>query len=654
MESNKYETELLQLESTYEQAMATDISALKSAIAGASEFSVIAAGSGGSFTVASMLCNLHETYTGNVSRSSTPLEVICNPTLAASSPIFIISAEGKNPDIVEALQRARLHSARAVHVITNRKKCLLVDRAQQLRDIHVHTYEVKKKDGYLATNSLLLDATLIARAYSELNKTESDLSSTFSDLRVGKNTIADWVKDADSFATEAVERGALTVSYSPLLKPIADDLESKLSESALMHSQLADLRSYAHGRHLWLASRPDECSILALTEPSIGNLWSHMKAIIPSSIPTLSMELDGARPTDLIAGLVAQMYLVSTFGRISKRDVGGPDVPQFGRDLYYLDINKIIPKPVEVTDSAAQSKYKILGAKWPSHPNRQSMRRAKRRFVEKIQSQSFKAIVFDYDGTLSTSRESDQPPTHEVLQHIEKLVQSGILVGIASGRGGSIQSILSHNLTDSALNGVYLGLYNGGYTRSAAIEPSISNKKSEFLSHVTRIVTRLKTLGVPIQSHKTTHPYQVSIRFRNGQEIDDMWFVIADALRQAGLDPASMVKSKHSIDVLEVGVTKSRLIAHIIEDQNMDPYEILTVGDQGAWPGNDSALLEHKYSLSVDSPSRRLDRGWKLAPYSQRDVDATLWYLDRLKIDNNGSFSVDLMAESTMSEVTNA
>lgn len=107
----EYDVELGQLESTYERALKADVSALKRAIAGASESSIIGVGSGGSFTVATLLSNLHEAYTGRVSRAATPLEIICNPTLAASSPVFFISAEGKNPDIVEALDRARLRDA---------------------------------------------------------------------------------------------------------------------------------------------------------------------------------------------------------------------------------------------------------------------------------------------------------------------------------------------------------------------------------------------------------------------------------------------------------------------------------------------------------------------------------------------------------------
>ena len=111
-ETNHYERELGLFNETYDLAMEADITSLKDAIAGVSEASIIGVGSGGSYTVASLLCNLHESYTGHVSRPSTPLEIICNPTLAVESPVFLISAEGKNPDISEALIRARKNSAR--------------------------------------------------------------------------------------------------------------------------------------------------------------------------------------------------------------------------------------------------------------------------------------------------------------------------------------------------------------------------------------------------------------------------------------------------------------------------------------------------------------------------------------------------------------
>src|SRR5207245_9421962 len=140
-----YENELSKLDQTYAAAFKTDIQRIKTAIAGASESSIVGVGSGGSFTTASLLCNLHETYTGRVSRPSTPLEIICNPTLAASSPVFLVSAEGKNPDIIEALQRARRHSARPVHVITNRQRSPLTECAEKLTDVSMHVFELTEK-----------------------------------------------------------------------------------------------------------------------------------------------------------------------------------------------------------------------------------------------------------------------------------------------------------------------------------------------------------------------------------------------------------------------------------------------------------------------------------------------------------------------------
>ena len=110
--------------------------------------------------------------------------------------------------------------------------------AKKLTDVSTHLFELVDKDGYLATNSLLLDAVLIARVYAELNQSKDSLPVDLAGLLIGDSTIDQWVEQAQPFVGEAVARGAMTVVYSPLLRPIAADLESKLSESALLHVQL--------------------------------------------------------------------------------------------------------------------------------------------------------------------------------------------------------------------------------------------------------------------------------------------------------------------------------------------------------------------------------------------------------------------------------
>ena len=270
------------------------------------------------------------------------------------------------------------------------------------------------------------------------------------------------------------------------------------------------------------------------------------------------------------------------------------------------------------------------------------MRRSREEFHTAIGKQTFRAIVFDYDGTLCSSQRHDNPPPETVVAQLRKLVEAGVYIGIASGRGGSIQEVLRESFPKNCWPKVHLGLYNAGCIVDLATDPSESRRTSEFLSHVTRIVRRLKALGVPIEKIRTTHPYQVSVRFQEGVQTESNWLVIADAMRQAGLDLDSVVRSKHSVDVLGEGVNKSHLVAHLIQKFRIDPYEILTMGDQGAWPGNDSSLLEHRFSLSVDLPSRRLDRGWNLAPAHKRDVDATLWYLQCVRQMGGGRFKLRL------------
>jgi HAD superfamily hydrolase (TIGR01484 family) len=637
-----YEDELSKLASTVDLAGGTNILGLKSAIEGASEASLIAVGSGGSFTVASLLCSLHEAYTGRVSRAVTPLELICNPTLASTSPIFIISAEGKNPDILEALQRARQHSSRTVHVVTNRSQSPLMDRVCELNDVTPHVFSLVEKDGYLATNSLVFDASLIARAYGELDRQGLQIHFRVDDLEFDGLPLHKWVESSASFVKEVASRRSLIIVFSPHLRPIAEDLESKFSEAALLFCQLADFRSFAHGRHLWLTERPEDSALLVLTEPAVSQLWNDMRPQLPKDVPSFRLPLPGADPKDLIAGLIAGMHLVSAVANASKRNIARPIVSDFGRKLYYADLAALIPPPPEDGLRGEHSKYEVLGAHWPSPRSSGKIRRALQATEEQFSSQRFRAIVFDYDGTLCSSNNLDLPPPPQIVSQLERLTEAGIVVGIASGRGGSISDHLQTALDAKLWPLVRLGLYNGGWIGKIGEVPEKADNLSEFLIHAKRLVANLQSHGVPISLIRPTAPHQLSIRFRSGVSTENMWFVIVDAFKQAGLDVGTIVRSKHSIDVLSRDVSKSHLVASIVREESIDPYQVVTMGDLGAWPGNDASLLQHQFSLSVDLPSRRIDRGWKLAPRHRRDVDATLWYLDRLIIENDGCFYFDL------------
>lgn len=641
-----YEVELEQLQASLDKALASAIEPLKQAISGASQASIIAVGSGGSFTVASLLCSLHEAYTGRVSRPITPLELICNPTLASTSPIFIFSAEGKNPDILEALQRARQYSSRAVHVITNRQDSPLMDLVRSMNDVTPHVFDLAQKDGYLATNSLALSASLIARAFGELDEDGAPDFFRIADIRFDQLSLFEWLNSAAEFANEAVTRSSVIIVFSPRLRPIAEDLESRFAESALLFIQLADFRSFAHGRHLWLTERSKDTALLVITEPSVGGLWQDMRAQVPDEVATFEMPLNGSTPADLIAGLLGGMHLVSKVANAAGKNIAKPTISDLGRKLYYAKLGELVPPPEEEEIRGEHSKYEVLGARWPSRRSSGKIRRARLEAETSLESQKFRAVVFDYDGTLCSSNAVDTPPTEEICAHIRRLAEAGVMIGIASGRGGSIAERFEVIFEKAIWPKIRLGLYNGGWIGELGHRPPTQSGLNDFLIHAKRVVTGLKSSGVPIHVIRENPPYQLSVRFQNGVSTQDMWFVVADAMKQSGLETGTILRSKHSVDILASGVSKSHVVANIVQRDRIDPYEIITMGDLGAWPGNDASLLQHRFSLSVDLPSRRLDRGWKLAPRFKRDVDATLWYLNRMQTFGDGSFMLSLSGEA--------
>jgi hypothetical protein len=328
--------------------------------------------------------------------------------------------------------------------------------------------------------------------------------------------------------------------------------------------------------------------------------------------------------------------------RARRKDPGRPEVPTYGREIHYANLRDVIPLPPLAGPAEEQSKYEVLGAHWPSRRDHGTMRRAARAFADTLSMRSAsRPWCSTTTGPCAARRARTdrlRPASWSILCGCAR---AGIVVGIASGRGGSIQSCLQEVLPPDVLPKIRLACTTAAGSQGRCAAES-AGQTSEFLSHVTRIVVRLKSLGVPILAHRTTPPYQVSVRFREGLATDGMWFVIADALAPGWPRPvdhgSQQALGRHPREGREqVGArlrTSSRTTRLI-------PYEILTMGDQGAWPGNDAALLEHRYSLSVDMPSRRLDRAWKLAPAEKRDVDATLWYLERMVLEGGGAFRLD-------------
>ena len=104
-------------------------------------------------------------------------------------------------------------------------------------------------------------------------------------------------------------------------------------------------------------------------------------------------------------------------------------------------------------------------------------------------------------------------------------------------------------------------------------------------------------------------------------------------VREWDLPGVTVIRSSHSIDVLAPEISKRTLVRQVRElVGEAGTTAVLCIGDRGRWPGNDFALLQEPYSLSVDEVSPDPNTGWNLAPAGHRGVQGTLDYLAAMQM----------------------
>jgi hypothetical protein len=125
---------------------------------------------------------------------------------------------------------------------------------------------------------------------------------------------------------------------------------------------------------------------------------------------------------------------------VANRNIAKPTISPLGRSLYYANLQSLIPPPLEDNLRGETSKYEVLGAHWPSSRNSGKIRRALEAAELAFETQTFRSIVFDYDGTLCSSNDSDRPPSPQIVAHILQLLEANIVIGIASGPAAQLPS----------------------------------------------------------------------------------------------------------------------------------------------------------------------------------------------------------------------
>ncbi len=597
---------------------------------------LLAVGSGGSFTTAAVAASLFRTASSNLAFAVTPQELSAQRSAIRQASVLIATASGSNPDAIGVLKTASVNDARVVVSLCTKINSKLSIEAAKHSNVFVEEFPIPSQgDGFLAVNSLWASSVLLTRAFQQASGLKLRISkklATVAGVTKWNSLIAKVAKDSE----DIWQRKTTIVLYGPTSYAAAVDVESKLTEAALQNVALADYRHFAHGRHHWIAKHSGQTSVIAFVEDDERKLADRTLSEIPDDVPVFRIDLT-SDALGMLKGLSYAFSLTAAAGESVSIDPGRPGVPSFGRKIYRLNAyGNLAPKQVQPPTRetiAIERKARCSIQHLERRGTLKSWLTAYQGFIENLQAAKFSAVVFDYDGTLCSSAERRSDLRPEVTDAITNLLESGMAIGIATGRGKSVRESFQNSLPKRFRDQILVGYYNGGQIAplSNSAMPDGTPKVSPELSGVWSELNSDKRLQQIACLEGRLR--QITVETKNSQDVEECWELIQHATASLFPGQVKAVRSSHSFDVVPVDVSKVDVMDAINKEYNGD---VLAIGDMGLWPGNDSELLRNDFSLSVDEVSSDRNSCWNLASPGLSGVEATLEYLSRLKISKTG------------------
>lgn len=626
-----YQSELAKLSSTTEWATSVEVKDLAASLFKAPDLPLVLVGSGGSLAACQYGAELYERSTGTIAKAMTPLEYI--ESSRTRGTVLIVSAAGRNPDILDAFRTALLTEAAKVIVICGRSEGPLVSVARRHPQVKLHVFPLPSgKDGFLATNSLLAFYIILYRALC-LHPEDSPAQESFAAIL--KSAFApEKALEIEQVCAPLWNREHLIALYGPSLLSVGMDLESRFTEAALGTIQLADYRNFAHGRHYWLAKRGGNSAVLAFVTARDQDIARRTLALIPTQIPKAVLDLKLTGPVATIIGLWSSMHIAGLAGGAREMDPGRPTVPQFGRKLYHLRRSRE-ERPSGSAPQCEISLGRKMGALAVGASNRGAIiewQTRFRKFADRLLAARYASIVFDYDGTLCSPDDRYLGVSGEVGKELTRILKAGTKVGVATGRGKSVREDLRRALPKGLWTSVTVAYYNGGEVGT------LDDEQCPLGSPIP--APALKELALKIKgdlflrenSKITVREQQLSIE-STGASLTAVWTRVSQI---AAKDRhVKVLSSSHSIDIVPLSISKLDVLKRLSAMHDR-AGETLCIGDRGLWPGNDYELLSTPYSLSVDQVSQDPESCWNLAPSGMCGVDATLYYIRHLKRSSGG------------------
>lgn len=566
-------------------------------------------GSGGAIAAAQLAAQLYSGKGGGVGYVQTPLAFVTED-LGHSRAGFLFTASGRHPDAAAAIRRLALDASPGAVITTNPAPSMIELCRRYGVDV-INLGNPAGKDGFLATNSLIMMSIAVVRALSG-----DPPPQTFPALLRHPPLL-----------------GALDevlVLFPPSLAAVALDLEARLSETGLAAVQVADYRNFAHGRHHGLVRRSASMTVLALIDEPLRQLAERTLALLPDDVPHLRIESPLPSPWNAVDLFLASILLTADAGDAVGLDAGRPRVPAFGRRLYRLTMRS---SSAQASIAAPiRSKLREIGLRPETGDVADEYSVAYKRWRSRMQRAAFTAVVLDYDGTTVSTVGRYELPSEAVQAELRRLLDAGVILGFASGRGDSLQQDLRRWVPKRQWQQIHLGLYNGAVHVRLDEELPERTVPDPALAAAQERIAALP-IGQALAVADRHYQVQLTPTAGSGLSVSALAQVVGGVLRRPPKLPLEAVASGHSLDILPASSTKVTLLDHLSE---LAGGETLAIGDQGQLGGNDFALLAaQETTLSVDRCSPDPTRCWRLVETAS-GPDALCCLLAALEPTTNG------------------
>lgn len=633
-----YATEIAELNDTFRWGLSAAIEGLTESVLKSADHGLLAIGSGGSLTSAHFAVLLHSLFTGQNSQVQTPYELLGSSQSLRDTSILVCSAGGSNPDVLACVERAANRYPQHLFAITTRVHSQLERLLQHRAWPICHAYSTPtRKDGFLATNSLLATIVLLVRAYEKAFSVPHALPQTLDELIHPGMSRADYMQQLVQKFSPLCLRDSFIVLHGSSTKPAAADFESRFTEAALANVQIADFRNFAHGRHHWLAVHANKTGVLAFSSPEDRDVANRTLSLIPKQVPRLNVMVNGG-VSGAVAAVCHSLLLAQVAGPLKNIDPGRPHVPVFGRKLYHLKAKpEVLPTITKLSNRAATAIERKSGFVIASLEARQELNywtSQYSEFIQKLRMARIKAIVLDYDGTLCGPERRIEGPSDEVIKKLTALLKTGVTIAIATGRGKSVRETLHKRFRSAPLRKQIIIGYHNGSEISTLDDPRCPPEASLLHKSLVKMEELIRKSSL-ITDHAQVQAKgsQITIELHGCDNRTAIFDQVARISRNVPEPGVSIVTSTHSIDVLAPKVSKLSLLGYL-KSTGIKSIEssVLCVGDRGKWPGNDADLLSHPLSLSVDQVSSDPTTCWNLSGCAQRFDSACLEYLEMITI----------------------